>query len=61
MVETRKPKAHLKRKKKTDNSKNQNRITYEVINNFPEYDPKNAQRIEQQLFEIFIKYEKQDA
>ena len=53
MVETRKPKANLKRKKKHE-------ITYEVINNFPDYDPKNAQRIEQQLFEIFIKYEKQN-
>ena len=58
MVETVKSKDKLKRKKKTDTTRKKE-TNYTIINNYPEYDPKNAQYIEQQLFEIFKKYEKQ--
>jgi len=59
MVETRKSKANLKRKKHVDAATGK-KTNYEIIHNFPEYDSKNAQYIEKQLFEIFKKYEKRD-
>ena len=59
MVETQKSKANLKRKRKTDTT-GKKETNYTIVNNFPEYDPKNAQYIEQQLFGIFKKYEKKE-
>jgi len=59
MVETRKSKANLKRKKHTDTIC-EDKMQFRVINLHPDKDSKSSKNIEKQLFEIFKKYEKQD-
>ena len=59
MVETKKSKAHLKRKKHADTIC-EGKMQFRVINLHPDKDSKSSKNIEKQLFEIFKKYENQD-